>query len=557
VLRWGAVMAGGSCVAAVQILPMMGTLMRSQRAEGGLSFATSFASHPTNLITYLLPEFFGNHLEHQFVGSWPFWDSLGYLGIVPLALCAAGLSALPWRRFVPAALVAGVALVIGFGDRTPVFELYLALVPGADLFRTPARFCLLVALFGSLLSALALGAWLDPGVTARVRRAGTGALLLALALCVGLLAALGPGLGLTEWLLSYADPIRLAALDATEREAMLDARPQALRLVALWLASAICLVLVTRKRLRRPALLLLLALHLADLYHFGHRYLRLATVHWVDWPEAVTEALGVMRPGDRVIPPSELAWFNYGAMHDLASPGGYDTFLEERYARYLNRAYGRALGEYFSIEPATATGPLMHLLGARFRLSTRPLQASTAPGADPEALRLVAHLGSIYVYEDRQAAPRVVLVHASEVIEDEVGTYRRLESPEFDLRRAAVLEQELPPEARPERPPEGALEQASIVRYEPNRVEISVRAAAPAILVLSDLFAPGWTARIDGRELPVLPANRVMRAVPVPAGRYTVEMSYHPPGLLAGAAISVATLGGLGVAAARTRRRSG
>jgi uncharacterized membrane protein YfhO len=132
-----------------------------------------------------------------------------------------------------------------------------------------------------------------------------------------------------------------------------------------------------------------------------------------------------------------------------------------------------------------------------------------------------------------------------------------LESPEFDLRKRVLLEEELPAGYQPAPPPPGALEQASIVRYEPNRVDISVRAAAPAVLVLSDLFAPGWTARIGERELPVLPANRVMRAVPVPAGRHRVEMSYRPPGFLAGAALSTASLAGLGVMALRTRRRSG
>jgi hypothetical protein len=188
------------------------------------------------------------------------------------------------------------------------------------------------------------------------------------------------------------------------------------------------------------------------------------------------------------------------------------------------------------------------------RLSTRPLLLSDADQAD---LHLLERLDGIYLYEDRLAEPRVVLAHESELVEDELETYRRLESPDFDLRRHALLEQELPLDFQPAHPPPGALERASIVRYEPNRVEISVRAAAPAILVLSDLFAPGWTARIGEHELPVLPANRVMRAVPVPAGRHLVEMSYRPPGLLAGAAISTTSLIGLGVMALRFRRRSG
>jgi hypothetical protein len=391
-------------------------------------------------------------------------------------------------------------------------------------------------------------------MNADVRRTGIRSLLLVLVGSLGLLLSLGPSVGLTEWLLSYGDPIRIAALGDAQWATLLDGHSQGMRLVGLWLASAICLAAATRKRMRRPAVLLLLALHLADLYQFGHRYLRLAPIHHIDWPTAVTEALATLPPGERVAPPSKLTWYNYGAMHDIASPGGYDTFFEERYARYLNRAYGRELGRYFSIEPLRARGPLMRLLGTRMRLSTRPLLLSDADQAD---LHLLERLDGIYLYEDRLAEPRVVLAHESELVEDELETYRRLESPDFDLRRHALLEQELPLDFQPAHPPPGALERASIVRYEPNRVEISVRAAAPAILVLSDLFAPGWTARIGEHELPVLPANRVMRAVPVPAGRHLVEMSYRPPGLLAGAAISTTSLIGLGVMALRFRRRSG
>ncbi len=45
-------------------------------------------------------------------------------------------------------------------------------------------------------------------------------------------------------------------------------------------------------------------------------------------------------------------------------------------------------------------------------------------------------------------------------------------------------------------------------------------------LVLNDLYYPGWRAMSDGRELPILPANAVMRGVIVPAGANYVQFSY-------------------------------
>lgn len=45
-------------------------------------------------------------------------------------------------------------------------------------------------------------------------------------------------------------------------------------------------------------------------------------------------------------------------------------------------------------------------------------------------------------------------------------------------------------------------------------------------LVLNDLYYPGWSAKTDGRALPILPANAVMRGVVVPAGATSVQFSY-------------------------------
>jgi hypothetical protein len=45
-------------------------------------------------------------------------------------------------------------------------------------------------------------------------------------------------------------------------------------------------------------------------------------------------------------------------------------------------------------------------------------------------------------------------------------------------------------------------------------------------LVLNELYYPGWRAHTDGRELPVLPVNAVMRGVAVPPGSALVTFRY-------------------------------
>ena len=55
-----------------------------------------------------------------------------------------------------------------------------------------------------------------------------------------------------------------------------------------------------------------------------------------------------------------------------------------------------------------------------------------------------------------------------------------------------------------------------------------VSASAPALLMLSETWYPGWRATVNGEVQPVLRANGAQRAVPVPAGASTVELRFVP-----------------------------
>jgi uncharacterized membrane protein YfhO len=81
-------------------------------------------------------------------------------------------------------------------------------------------------------------------------------------------------------------------------------------------------------------------------------------------------------------------------------------------------------------------------------------------------------------------------------------------------------------------------------------------------LVLSDVWFPGWTCRVDGSEVPVYRANHAFRAVPVAAGARRAEFTFAPKSYRAGWWVSACSLAVLGVACCvafvmRFRRRNG
>lgn len=71
------------------------------------------------------------------------------------------------------------------------------------------------------------------------------------------------------------------------------------------------------------------------------------------------------------------------------------------------------------------------------------------------------------------------------------------------------------------------------------RLDITADADTPALLVVRDAFAPGWSATVDGAAAPLFTADGRHRAVPIPAGRSLTVIAYRPPYLLAGLVVSL------------------
>ena len=147
--------AVGLAVAAVQLLPTWELVQQSVRA-GGLStdFFTSFSWHPALLATLLVPFILGNPYPNISV------ELAAYLGILPLVLAFAALALRRNRLTAFLVGLASVALVLAFGDYTPLYA-PLARVPVLNLFRVPARFLDVFSLAVALLAGLGLDALLN------------------------------------------------------------------------------------------------------------------------------------------------------------------------------------------------------------------------------------------------------------------------------------------------------------------------------------------------------------------------------------------------------------
>ncbi|MDX6271441.1 MAG: hypothetical protein QOD28_2664, partial [Acidobacteriota bacterium] len=100
-----------------------------------------------------------------------------------------------------------------------------------------------------------------------------------------------------------------------------------------------------------------------------------------------------------------------------------------------------------------------------------------------------------------------------------------------------------------------------VTEYEPNRLVVETRAQQATVLVVSEMFYPGWEATVDGAATRIHLTDFLLRGVALPAGAHQVEMSYRAPAARNGAIISVLSLLALGAllfySVGRSWRRAG
>lgn len=150
-----------------------------------------------------------------------------------------------------------------------------------------------------------------------------------------------------------------------------------------------------------------------------------------------------------------------------------------------------------------------------------------------------AEKDTTYVHRLNTVGPRAWLVTQTETADDPT-ILQKIADPNFDRWKVALLEEtEALPLTHSAPPTAFNLQRLT---FNPSTLTYHVTTDAPALLVLSEIYYPGWQAAIDGQPAPMLRADYILRAIPVPTGEHTVELTFWPFSFTLGAIISAVTL---------------
>lgn len=212
-----------------------------------------------------------------------------------------------------------------------------------------------------------------------------------------------------------------------------------------------------------------------------------------------------------VLPP------NTNMLFGLQDVRGQDFISVRRYEELLT---GTA-GDFHFLTSSPRLPPTASLLNVKYVLT--PPETSALAGAQ------LIHGGDASVFRMKRVTPRALLVYAHEVIGEPAGMLARLAAEGFDPSRVLLLEED-PPASFGASSQAGAAapENVRVASYAPDEVLVEASLPRPGFLLLLDVHYPGWRAWAGGREVPVLRANYVFRAVALPAGFSKVVFRYEP-----------------------------
>lgn len=504
---------------SIQLVPTLLLLGDSTRTSRGYLDFCENSWLPISAVGWIMPMLLGQRTPNVF--DQPYWapshqvEQFSYIGLMPLALAAATIRS-GWRddpRRRGWAVLGLFALLTALGLYGPICPI-LYWIPGASVFRVPARAILLASLAAAVLAAWALH---DLGASPTPRRAR---LRLVLLDWTGPAARRIAGLFLVPLVVIVVTAPFLPA--ETRAAALAAARPDnpAVWVPLVVLAITLATLRIIARRWQEPR------------WRAAATFILIADLAVIGW--TIDVPAGARRPDDVLRSPVREAWIDpvcsstqrlwVVTRRSPARPAEYDdplgkcasnTNILDRVAALTD--YGpltpHAFARVFDFKPwGEPVDPDRRLRDPRWmqRFNLRWLLLCAADLPPPPEAQSVVTAGDSYRLYDYPHARG--MAYFDDATQPGVVRYR----PTAPHRFTVVAD------PWPAAPPADD--------------------ANPPRVIVARLALPGWRATCDGDILPIEHGDEALLSVRLPRSSLCIiEWEYSPPGLEVGAAISLIT----------------
>lgn len=492
-------------MAAIQFLPSFEHVAQSVREKMTFDESSKGSLSLAGLITFLAPKFFGWIAGDHSLGSpyWGyggqahfFWETAVFIGITPLLLVARSMVSIRQKKDIAFfAVMSAILLLLALGNNGPLYGLVFHLAPGFKGFRIPGRFSLLLSFSLIMLAGFGLDLLFRGEDREKIFRKVLWAVAGSLG-GIGIIVLLG-GSGLFPEL----SDSRLA-----------DQANRSMGIALLTIAAVTCvLTFMVQSKSRHLWTAALVLIAFCELYSFGSRF-----------------------ASSPVSPTRYFERFDLAQIRNELRDGSFR--IQSRFYQGPNRGemlLPRNLGNVKRIPLVEGYNQLQLQ-----RFSTFVSRVNQETGFSLINAKYVKVPGQ-YSLMRNEPVPRFYLASQYRVVDGMDQGVEALNSESFVPGRTVILEQTPPLPIDSAREITGSVR---VIEENANRIELEVESSGNALLAASEVYYPAWKASVNGKEVPILPANLLFRAIPVEKGKSRVIMEFRSPAFARGALISGMTL---------------
>ncbi len=515
------VLLAGFGLSAVQIAPTLEFAKLSTRGEGlNYAMATYESLHPKELLSFLIPDIFGNAVDQTYWRSrdvWHFWESCGYMGMLPLWLAFVRTGEQSLRRLrVFFLLLIGLALVLALGKYNPLYP-WIYRLPGFSSFRIPAQILFLYTFGVAVVAGIGLdqvqkGSWTwSRGFIPFMVPVG----------CILAVFVIGLHFDPFRFFLNLFRGFSEGPVTHANLDGLYERVGHSIHTAALLFCAASAFLIVSRRiPLGSGTIpLLVFALVTVDLLPFDSQLIKTQPLITTPDKAAILSQLSRTPVQGRVVTMDPHFRTNDGLQYRFPSVLGYDPLMLKRYADYVLSSQGYPPNQH-----------VVNLSGIH----------------DPEAkllkllhVRQVVSAGRVLPLDNE--IPYAFLVPNGTVkSEDTILPF--MKSDEFDPRKMVVFSK--PPKQgllirETNRPLMGVCD---VLSYRAEEIRFRISCNQSAYLVMSEIWYPGWVASVDGEDREVICGNYLFRVVPVEEGIHEVTLHFVSWPFRVGAVVSFLAL---------------
>jgi len=482
------------------------------------SYATSWSFHPLEILTFIIPDFFGGTSPYYW-GWMPFTQTSMYMGIVMLFLAVSGIL---FKRSKLMKFLIGLSimtLLFSFGRHFPVLsDFLLKHLPGYNKFRVPATILILLQFAIVVMAGFGLKNFIkkikenDAKFNDLIKK-----LFFLIIILLILYAIMGGAIrGLTfvkEGETGRYSASQLNQLKSIRYDKLInDGYKAFLYLVGI---SGLLFLFSLGKIKKNAFLILVLILALSDILIVDKRFLKtLEKQNKIDQNIKKSSIDNYFLQDEemfRIYPlGGEFGKNKWGIFHQTI--GGYHGAKMKRYQEVIDNCLNEEL-EY----RVPINWNIVNMLNVKYIIFDQKLRLKNLEYAHHDRKL------DITAYKNMDYLPRAWFVKNVEIFDNKEQVWERMNSQGFDPGKTAFLEKEIPQISSCD------TSTVELVDYDLHNIEFNTVSDTTQFLVVSEIYYPkGWKAFIDNQETEIYATNYILRGIVVPAGSHKIEMRFEP-----------------------------